>query len=647
MLGDGSIVIIENIYRKLSLLENKNHSPMEIIKSATAEVYKPIIFSITIIIIVFLPIFTFKGIEGKMFNPMAFSISFALLGSLVFAVFIAPVLSLIFMKKGVLKKNNFVDKIKNIYKPLLLKAINNKKRIIIAITILFLISLTLIPFLGTEFIPTLEEGSISLNVIMVPSISLKKATETIMNLEKVIVKYDEVVRTVSSIGAPEAGSHPHPINTAHIFIDLKPFHEWTNHKNKDDLIRSLNGALSSYPGVQLNFSQPIQTLFDELLTGIKAQFAIKLYGEDLTVLRTKAEEIRSVIEPVQGLVDLSIEKSYGQPQVQVVADRYACTRYGVNVAEVIEMVEHAVGGEVIDQIYLGMRKFDIHIRLQEEYRKDPDVIKDLMIPSADGKLIPLRQVAVVKKTMGPIQINRENNQRRWVIQGNVRGRDIGSVVADAKKRIDFLVDLPDGYIIEFGGQFENQVRAMNRLAVIVPLSLCLIILLLYLTFKSVKNTLLIVINIPLALIGGIIGLFVSGEYLSVPASVGFIALFGIAVQNGVVLISYMNQLYMEGHKIKDAIIKGCMLRIRPVLMTAFTTILGLFPLLLSTGIGSEVQRPLAIVVVSGLFTSTILTLFVLPSLYEWFSDPVAEDIIVEKKNLDKTKKIIRKRGKKR
>ncbi|MCF7833048.1 MAG: CusA/CzcA family heavy metal efflux RND transporter [Candidatus Marinimicrobia bacterium] len=620
MLGDGSIVMVENIYRHLSLPKNTHGNKISIIRSAAGEVAKPIIFSVAIIIIVFLPIFSFQGIEGKMFRPMAFSISFALLGSLLTAIIAAPVLSSLMLKTGPIKELKFLVVIKRVYKYLLEKVLKHKKVFVASVILVFIASLTFIPSLGTEFIPTLEEGSITIGVTMAPSISLLKATETIMNLEKEIVKYDAVHETVSRIGRPEAGSHPHPVNTAEIHVDLNPVNEWSQFDNKAELVEALNEKLSIYPGIQLNFTQPIQNAFDELLSGVKAQLAIKLYGDDLEILREKATEIEKSIDAVPGLVDLSVEKSFGQPQVKIIADRYACSRYGVNVSDLLEIVELAIGGEVIDQIYLGTRRFGIHMRYQEEYRNDPETVKNIMVHTSDGSNVPLGQIAKVEKVIGPIQINRENNQRRWVIQGNVRGRDLGSVVADIQKIVKEKVDLPTGYYLEYGGQFENQQRAMKRLAIIVPLALLLIALMLYLTFRSFKNTILILINIPLALIGGIFGLLISGEYLSVPASVGFIALFGIAVQNGIVLVSYINQLRQEGTPLNEAIVQGGLLRLRPVLMTAFTTILGLLPLLLSQGIGSEVQRPLAVVVISGLFTSTLLTLFVIPALYSGFSD---------------------------
>ena len=624
MLGDGAIVMVENIYRHLNAnIDNSLREKIDIIFESAKEVSRPIIFSIIIIITVFLPIFSLEGVEGKMFSPMAFTLCFALFGSLVVATTAAPALCTYLLKSGRHKEFIVVTKLKRIYKPLLLLAIGNRKKVLLVVLIAFVCSISLMPLLGTEFIPTLEEGSILIGVTMSPSISLKKGTEVIQALERKIIAFEEVEEVVSRIGRPEAGSHPHPVNYAEVHIDLKNQDKWsTAYKGKKELIEALNGTLSNYPGVQLNFTQPIQNAFDELLSGIKAQVAVKLFGEDLDILKSTAREIHNSIDNIPGLVDLAVEQSYGQPQIQIIADRQACSRYGINVGEILKLVELAIGGEVIDNIYLNIRRFGIHVRYQESYRSDPKVIEDLLVTAENGALIPLKQVAQIKEVIGPIQINREGNQRRWVIQGNVRGRDLGSVIADIKKRITGNIKLPPGYYVEYGGQFENQQRAMSRLTIIVPIVITLVFLILCLTFGSVGEALLIIINVPLASIGGILGLFMVGEYLSVPAAVGFIALFGIGVQNGVVLVSCINQLHTQGMEIKEAVIKGSLQRLRPVLMTATTTVLGLLPLLLSKGIGSEVQRPLAAVVVFGLTSATVLTLFVIPAFYQWFATKI-------------------------
>ena len=625
MLGDASIVVVENIYRNLSDPAHKSASTFEIILTSCTEVFRPIIFSVTIIIIVFLPLFTLEGVEGKMFSPMAFTISFALVGSLLAAVVMAPALSSLLLRRGDKKEFVPVTYLKRLYQPLLSAVLKGKTIVLAATLTVFVFALSLVPKLGTEFIPVLEEGVIQLNLAMAPSISLEKATETVMKIERLVSEFDEVDQTIAKIGRPEAGSHPHPVNSAHIQVMLKPVTQWINHSTKAELVESISRKLSGYPGVQLNFSQPIQNMFDELLSGVKTQLAVKVYGEDIKVLKSKAEEIKETIESVEGLVDLSVEQSFGQPQVQIIADREAGARYGVNIADILEVVELAIGGETVDQVFLNTRRFGIQVRLDEQHRNTTEALGRLLVHTADGLQVPLSQVAEIKTIIGPIQVNRENNQRRWIIAANVRGRDMGSVVADIRKLVAAKVTLPPGYYIEYGGQFENQQRAMRRLSLIVPVALGLIFILLYLSLGTLKSALLIFVNVPLALIGGIFGLYLTGEYLSVPASIGFIALFGIAVQNGLVLVSYINQLREKGCATKEAITRAATLRLRPVLMTALTTIFGLIPLLLSHGMGSEVQRPLAVVVVFGLISSTFLTLVLIPALYEWFAPKLAPD----------------------
>ncbi|MBW1896160.1 MAG: efflux RND transporter permease subunit [Deltaproteobacteria bacterium] len=617
MLGDGTIVMVENIYRHLNTSRKAGRDRLAVIFSSAQEVSKPIAFSIAIIIVVFLPVFTLQNVEGKMFSPMAFTTCFALVGSLVYAIIVSPVLASFLLKQGKQKELWIIKYLKMIYRPMLEWTVRWKRMVVGLALGVFLAAVSLLPFIGREFMPTLEEGSILLGVTMPPSIALEKATQTIMNLEKKIILYDEVEETISRIGRPEAGSHPHPVNYAEIHMELKPSQEWSNFDSKQELIEALSKDLSSYPGVQLTFTQPIQNAFDELLSGIKAQLAIKLYGEDLNVLRQKAKEVHMAIRDVPGLVDLSVEQSFGQPQIQILADRPACSRFGVTVDQILELVEMAVGGEVIDNIYLNTRRFGIHVRYQESYRADPEAIQSMLIHTGDGSLIPLSQVAEVKEVIGPIQINREKNQRRWIVQGNVRGRDLGGVVGDVHDRISEKVNLPPGYFIEYGGQFENQQRAMRRLSIIVPIVIALVFGLLWISFGSARQALIVILNIPLGLVGGVLGLYVVGEHLSVPASVGFIALFGIGVQNGVVLVTYLNQHRKQRIGFEKALIEGALLRLRPVLMTAVTTVLGLLPLMLARGIGSEVQRPLATVVVFGLTTSTLMTLFIIPAIYGW------------------------------
>ncbi|NLI76939.1 MAG: efflux RND transporter permease subunit [Candidatus Riflebacteria bacterium] len=615
MLGDGSIVMVENIFRHMGEAAERKESRSAIILEAAGEVVNPILFSIAIIVLVFLPLFTLEGIEGKMFSPMAFSIGFALIGSMLTALVLTPALSVLLLRPEAHGENWLMRTAIGLYRPCLDLAYRFRKTVIGLAVGSFLLSLLALTRIGTEFIPTLEEGSIFIGVSMAPSISLEKGTETVMALERLVLEVPEARETVSRIGRPEAGSHPHPVNTGEIHVELQPPAKWRPGMTKPAIISAIREKIGRVPGVQFNFTQPIQNAFDELLSGVKTQLAIKLFGEDLTVLRQKAGEIKEAIEGVPGLVDLSVEQSYGQPQVQITADRAACARYGVSVSQILEMVELAVGGEVVDHIYLNTRRFGIHLRYQEKFRADPEAIRNMLLATADNSPIPLGQLAQVTQVTGAIQISREKNQRRWVVQGNVRGRDIGGVFHDIQDRIAARVKLPAGYTIEYGGQFENQQRAMNRLLIIVPIVIAGVFLMLWLGFGSLRQAGIIMVNVPLALVGGIVGLLLWGEYLSVPASVGFIALFGIAVQNAMVLVTYFNDLREMGKGIDEAVLQGTLLRLRPVLMTALTTVFGLLPLLLATGAGSEVQRPLAVVVVFGLATSTFLTLFVIPAFY--------------------------------
>lgn len=619
MMVDSSIVMTENIWRHAGTADEKI-GIRELIKNGALEVARPIAFATSIIIVVFLPLFTLQGIEGKLFTPMAFSITFALIGALIFTFTLVPMLTSFLLKRNTGKpdRNLIVDFIKKMYVPVLKWSLKNRTIVLSIAVIALIASLALIPSLGTEFIPTLEEGMIQIRVNSAPSTSMEEMTRIIGVFQSKISRHDEVTYVLSRIGRPEAGSHPHPVNSAEIMVGLKPYDSWQKNRSKQDLIDELREELEVYPGVQMVFAQPIQNMFDELLSGVKAELAVKVFGDDLELLRAKGNEIKLVMSGIEGIADLSVEQSFGQPQVVIDVDPAEAARFGLSIDDILEVVEIGIGGEVVGQVYEETRRFGILVRFAEKYRDDIEAISNLRISSENGTLIPLAAVADIKQVIGPIQVHRENNQRRIAVQGNIEGRDIGSVVEELRQQISQNIDLPPGYFIEYGGQFENQRRAMARLAVIVPVTMLVIFLLLYSAFKSLKSAALIYLNVPFALIGGVIALFVTGQYLSVPASIGFIALFGVAVQNGVVLVSYYNKLYLDGISVDKVVLNGALLRLNPVLMTALTTMLGLTPLVLSQGIGSEVQRPLAAVVIGGLFTSTALTLIILPVLYGWF-----------------------------
>ncbi|MFQ5628252.1 MAG: efflux RND transporter permease subunit [bacterium] len=621
MMVDGSVVMVENIFRHLSERREDGDaiSPLQIILESAREVGRPIVFAISIIIIVFLPLFTLEGVEGKLFSPMAYTISFALAGSLVLALVLVPVLCSFLLTRKLKHTEIFVLRfLKRVYKPVLEKAVD-RRGLTVAIAFALLIgSLALFPFLGTEFVPILDEGSILIRVTTAPSTSLKETTRITRELERILLRFPEAKNVISKIGRAELGGDPEPVNNSEIFVELAPESEWTTAGSKEELIEAMEKELLKYPGILLNFSQPIAMRVDELLSGVRAQIAIKLFGDDLDVLEEKGNQISAVVRTVRGAADVKVEQVSGQPQIQIQVQRDKIARYGINVEEVQDVIRSLVGGTSAGQVFEGQQRYDIFVRLQKPFRKDIEALKNLLISAPNGSRIPLSQLAEVTSVIGPKQISREANQRRLVIQLNVRGRDMGGFVEEARQLVNEKVELPPGYFVTWGGQFENQERAMRRLSIIVPLTIALIFLMLFLTFNSLRQAAMIILNVPFALIGGIFALFVSGQYLSVPASVGFIALFGVAVLNGVVLVSYINQLRREGQSLKDAVINGSMLRLRPVLMTALVASLGLVPLLLSTGTGSEVQRPLASVVIGGLVTSTLLTLVVLPTIYGWF-----------------------------
>lgn len=634
MMVDGAVVMVENIYRHLSEQQHaardeaaadigperevRRESAMHLILRSAKEVGRPIVFAIVIIIIVFLPLFTLEGVEGKMFKPMAFAISFAMLGSLIFSLTIVPVLCSYFLKGGSEEDTWVMRKIKRPYLPALRWSLRNRKKTLFGALAALAASLLIVPFLGSEFVPQLEEGSIQYRVTLAPSAGLDEAIRTATEIERLAKTFPEVVDVVSKIGRAEAGGDPEPVNNIEAVVSLQPLGEWKSGRDKAELVEALEEKLGAFPGVALNFSQPIAMRVDELLSGVKAQLAIQLFGDDLEQLVRSADAIQRVVAGIPGAADVQSEQVTGQPQLQVAIDRAAIARYGINVDNVQEAIETAIGGEAAGQVFEGIRRFDINIRLQEPFRRDVEAIGNLLIATHDGAQVPLSQIASIRTVIGPKQINHDNGQRRIVIQLNVRGRDMGSFVAEAQRLIAERVQLPAGYFVTWGGQFENQQRAMRRLTIIVPITIGLIYLLLFASFGSFKQAALIILNVPFALIGGILGLAISRQYLSVPASVGFIALFGVAVLNGVVLVSYINSLRQEGKSLEDAVYEGTVLRLRPVLMTATVAILGLLPLLFSTGAGSEVQRPLAAVVVGGLITSTALTLLLLPTLYGWF-----------------------------
>jgi cobalt-zinc-cadmium resistance protein CzcA len=458
-----------------------------------------------------------------------------------------------------------------------------------------------------------------LRLTMAPSISLEESKRITMIVERRVMKIPEVTGVVTRIGRGEVGAHTDPVNSAEMYILLKTREEWRTAGTQAEIEEEIRQEVGNVPGGLTNFTQPIRMTVDELLEGVRAELAIKLFGDEVEVLKEKADEIAAVIQRIPGAADVQPDQITGTPQLLVKVDRHAIARYGINVSDVQEVVRAAVGGETAGQIFEGIRRFDIYVRFATEYRSTKETISQILIEAPNGIKAPLSQLATVEEIVGPRQITRENNQRFITVQCNVMGRDIGSFVAEGQKAIEANVKLPPGYLVTWGGQFKLQQEANKRLSVVVPITLFIIFILLFSSFNSLKNSLLILLNIPLALVGGVVALWITGQNLSVPASVGFIALFGIALLNGIVLVTYLNQLRQEGLSIDEASVQGASLRLRPVLMTALAAALGMIPLLFSTGIGGEVQRPLATVVIGGLVTSTILTLLVIPAIYKWFA----------------------------
>ncbi|WP_456409034.1 efflux RND transporter permease subunit [Caldithrix abyssi] len=635
MMVDGTIVMIENVDRMLRN-SSRDEPRIHVVARAAREVSRPIVFAISIIIVVFLPLFTLQGVEGKTFKPLAFTVSLAMLGSLIFALFIAPLFAHLLMrrpknqsKESGSKEIAVVRFLQKTYEPIIRFFIKRRILAIGLALVLFLAGIAIFPQLGSEFTPTLQEGTIVLRLTMSPSISLNESMRLTQIVERRVMQVPEVKHVVTRIGRGEVGAHTDPINSAEMYILLKPKDEWRTAKTQQELEDVIRHEVGEIPGILANFTQPIQMTVDELLEGVRAELAIKLFGDDLEVLKEKADEIARVVQRVPGAADVQPDQISGTPQLLIRPDRHAIARYGINMEDVQSVIRSTVGGEVAGQLFEGVKRFDILVRFAPEFRSTPQQIEQILIETPDGTHIPLAQIAEIKEIVGPRQITRQNSQRFITIQSNVVGRDIGSFVAEAQKAIDENVSLPPGYLVTWGGQFRLQQEANKRLAVVIPITLIIIFVLLFSSFGSLKNTFLILLNIPLALVGGVAALWIFGQNLSVPASVGFIALFGIALENGMVLVSYLNKLLKDGMPIDEASVKGALLRLRPVLMTAITTALGLIPLLLATGVGSEVQRPLAIVVVGGLVTSTILTLLVIPAIYKWFSINTESELEVD------------------
>lgn len=620
MMVDGAVVMVENSFRIMAERRAQGNvvDRTAAVLAAAREVANPIAFAILIIIVVFLPLFGLQGLEGKLFKPMAFNISFAMAGSLILTLTLIPVLAALILKPKAQRDTLLVAWIKRAYLPLLAWSLRHKRSVLGGAVVALMGSLALFPLLGKEFMPQLQEGSIMWRVTSIPSTSLDESIEVSKRIENALSQYPEVNTTIAMIGRAEKGETA-DVNYMEIYTELKPREQWS--RSIEALADAMRETLEEVvPTTVIAFTQPIQMRVEELISGVRATLAAKLYGEDLGELDRLSQRIKDTIAQVPGVADLSLEANLGKPQVRIRVNRPQLARYGLNADEVLTLVRTGIGNEPVSTLLDGVRRFDITVRLNDAAKASVEAIGDIPLRTADGAIIPLSRVAHIDVAEGYSFIRREQLQRYAVIQMDVRGRDVDGFVHDANALIAEQVELPPGYWIEWGGAFENQQRALTRLAIIVPLTIFFIFVLLYTAFNSVKYATLIIANVPFATIGGVMALYITGQYLSVPSAIGFIAVFGVAMLNGIVLVSFINELRSQGLPVGEAVCKGAELRLRPVLMTALTTALGLIPLLASSGTGSEVQRPLATVVIGGLATSTVLTLLVLPAIYPWFAE---------------------------
>jgi cobalt-zinc-cadmium resistance protein CzcA len=615
IIVDGAVIVVENVFRRLGEDANQRLSRLQKVLDATVEVGRPTLFSMLIIIAAHIPIFTLQRHEGRIFEPMAWSVTSALVGSLFLSLTLVPLLCLWLLPKHVPhEETRIVVWCKRAYEPALAWALGHRQIIIVGALVALAASLAAVPRLGTEFLPELNEGTIWINAPFPPSVSVSEAREMTRRMRERLLTIPEVKTVMSKAGRPEDGTDPKLINMAEFLVDPKPENEWRPGLTRRKLLDEMERVLEDLPGIDASFSQPIRDNVLESISQIDGQIVIKVFGEDLGALRDLALKTLAAVKDVRGVSRAFVDRLGELPQIQIVIDRAAAARYGLNVSDIEDVVETALGGNAATQLWEGERRFAVVVRLKGAERTFTRM-QDVLVSTPSGAYIPLSQVAEFRTLSGSMNISRENGTRVLSVGIFIRDRDMGSVVADMKDRVAEQVTLPPGYTMAWSGEFENQERAMARLALIVPLSVLIIFLLLFDAFQSFRSALLIVLNIPFALIGGIFALLATGIPLSVSAAIGFIALFGQAVLNGVVMVSYFNQLRNAGASPYEAVMKGSLVRLRTVLMTGLLAMLGLAPMAISTGIGSETQKPLAVVVIGGLISATILTLIVLPTLY--------------------------------
>jgi len=621
MIVDGAVVMMENSVHRLEQ-SHAHETPLESVRRAAHEVARPMTFAVIIIIAVYLPILFLQGLEGRMFRPMAITVCAALAGSLILALTMIPMLVSLAFRKGIPKgrarerEHHWMAVLNSRYARLLESAMDRPWRTVGTAATVLAVAIGSLFFIGTEFMPRLDEGSILVETRKLPGVSLTDSVEISKRIEQRLRTFPEISDVVIKIGRPDFATEAMGINEGDTYLLLKPMNTWKRFHTKEDLIAALDKELGRIPGIAYNFTQPMAMRIDETISGVKADLAIKVFGDDFRTLDALGQQVLRVVSTVRGAADAQMEMTSGVAELSVSVDRAALARYGLNVTDVEEAVAAGGSGSVISQVIDGQKRYTVAIRLPDRYRTDPDAMRSILLRAPAGEQVTLDQVARVEVTRGPEKIEREEGQRRIVVMSNVRGRDLGSFVAEVRAKLDQQIALPPGYFIEYGGQFENQQRAMNRLAVIVPVAIAGIFVLLYFTFTSVKQALVVVGNVPFALVGGIAALWIRGMNLNLSASVGFIALFGVAMLNGVVLVSSINQLRHAGEPVRSAVLAGARRRLRPVLMTACVASIGFIPMAVATSTGAEVQRPLATVVIGGLASSTLLTLFLLPVLYE-------------------------------
>lgn len=624
LIVDGAVIIVENAVRRLSLAQREHgiqnlSERLNTVFEATSEVIRPSLFGVAIITVVYIPIFSLSGVEGKMFHPMASTVVMALGSAMLLSLTLIPAAVAVFMNGKISEKESIVmSKATSLYKPLLLCAFKIRWIVLSLASLLVAVSLWLATTLGSEFIPQLNEGDLALHAMRIPGTSLEQAVAMQEVLEKRIKSFPEVEKVFARIGTAEVATDPMPPNVADNFVVLKPRKDWPSPlKTKEELVEEIEQSLKELPGNNYEFTQPIQMRFNELISGVRSDLGIKIFGDDLDQLVFTANDILKAIKGIEGIADARVEQVTGLPTLSIIPNRTALGRYGLNVAELQDWVAAAIGGKPAGILYEGDRRFELIVRLAEDLRQNIDRLKFLPVPLANGDYVPLEEIATLDISPAPAQISRENGKRRIVVTANVRGRDLGSFVNEVKESIQVNVKIPPGYWLDYGGTFEQLESARKRLTIVVPLTLLVIIGILITAFGSLKDALIIFSGVPLALTGGILSLFLRGMPLSISAGVGFIALSGVAVLNGLVMVAFIKEQWRETNDLMKATVDGALTRLRPVLMTALVASLGFVPMALNTGTGAEVQRPLATVVIGGIISSTLLTLIVLPILYHW------------------------------